>query len=277
LGVEVRETRYMRLEVLGDGDPEVAVVGGIHGDEPCGRDAVERFLDDPPAVDRPVAFVVANEEALAANSRFVDEDLNRAFPGDRDAATHEGRLAARLGEALSDCTTLSLHSTRSFGEPFGIVSGVDDFAREIAPRLPLVALVDTGDFDRGRIFEAVPRTIEIECGFQGTAEAAANGIEVTRAFLVATGVLPPTAAAAGESDEDRRIDVFRLEDSVPKRAADRYEVSVTNFDLVAAGEPFAATDGEQVLAEEDFYPVLMSADGYEELFGYTASFAGTLP
>ena len=75
----------------------------------------------------------------------------------------------------------------------------------------------------------------------------------------------------------RSLEVFRLEDRVPKRAADSHEVYVANFERVPAGEAFAATDGEPVHAEEDFYPVLMSANGYEELFGYTASFAGTLP
>lgn len=267
----------MRFEVLGDGPPEVAVVGGLHGDEPCGRAAVEHFLDDPPEVARPVAFVVANEEALAAGRRFLDEDLNRAFPGSHDAETHEGRLAARIAEAIGDCETLSLHSTQSFGEPFAIVNHIDDFVRDVAPRLPITALVDAGSFDVGRLFESVPRTIEIECGFQGTAEAAANAIEVTEAFLVATGVLPATAAPEGDRWPTADLEVFRLEDRVPKRAAETYEVYVANFERVPAGEAFAATDGEPVHAEDDFYPVLMSAEGYEELFGYMASFAGTLP
>jgi len=70
----------MRVETLGEGEPEVAVVGGIHGDEPCGPRAIEAFLRDPPPVERPVEFIVANEEALARNLRYVEEDLNRAIP-----------------------------------------------------------------------------------------------------------------------------------------------------------------------------------------------------
>lgn len=267
----------MRCEVLGDGPPEVAVVGGIHGDEPCGPDAIERILADPPAVERPVAFVIANEEAIAAGTRFVDADLNRAFPGDPDADSHEGRLAARIGDRLGPCSTLSMHSTQSFGNPFGIVNGVGDFAREIAPQLPLVALVDAGDFDAGRLFEAVPRTIEVECGFQQSQAAAENALDVTWAFLRATGVIATEPDREPFARANGTLEVFRLEERVPKRTADTYEVHVTNFDRVAAGEAFAATDGEPVHADAEFYPVLMSSEGYEELFGYTASFAGTLP
>lgn len=39
----------MRVAQLGEGDPEIAVVGGIHGDEPCGVHAVERLIEERPA------------------------------------------------------------------------------------------------------------------------------------------------------------------------------------------------------------------------------------
>ncbi len=90
----------MRVAQLGSGTPEIAVVAGIHGDEPCGVRAVERLLDERPTVNRPVKLVVANEAALERRVRFIDEDLNRTFPGDPDAKTHEGRLAAALVSEL---------------------------------------------------------------------------------------------------------------------------------------------------------------------------------
>lgn len=72
----------MRVRTVGDGTPELALVACLHGDERCGETAVERVLAEKPALKRSVRFVVANEEAIAANDRYVDEDLNRAFPGD---------------------------------------------------------------------------------------------------------------------------------------------------------------------------------------------------
>uniref|UniRef100_UPI000ABCAF2C succinylglutamate desuccinylase/aspartoacylase domain-containing protein n=1 Tax=Haloferax profundi TaxID=1544718 RepID=UPI000ABCAF2C len=87
----------MRIYELGDGTPEVSVVGSIHGDEPCGARAIERFVAEDPDVERPVKLIVANEEALDADVRYLDEDLNRAFPGDPHAENHERRLAYDLG------------------------------------------------------------------------------------------------------------------------------------------------------------------------------------
>lgn len=252
----------MRVAQIGSGTPELAVVAGVHGDEPCGVRAVERLLDERPTVERPVKLIVANEEALERRVRFVDEDLNRAFPGDPDAKTHEGRLAHRLVEELEGCLTFSMHSTQSHAEPFAIVNGVSETAKDIVPQLPVTAMVETSNFSEGRLFSEID-TIEVECGLQGSETAAQNADRLTRAFLTTVGALPGDTMASD-------LPVYRLTDVIRKREADTYEVFVENFTEVDAGAPFAAADGERQIAEESFYPVLMSPNGYRDVFGYAA-------
>ncbi|ELZ54483.1 succinylglutamate desuccinylase/aspartoacylase, partial [Halorubrum hochstenium ATCC 700873] len=48
------------------------------------------------------------------------------------------------------------------------------------------------------------------------------------------------------------------------------------FERVESGERFAAADGEPLLADEPFYPVLLSPNGYRDQFGYVADRVGTL-
>ncbi|ELY95842.1 succinylglutamate desuccinylase/aspartoacylase domain-containing protein [Natrialba taiwanensis] len=252
----------MRVAQLGSGTPEIAIVAGVHGDEPCGVRAIERLLDEQPTVSRPVKLIVANEKALERQVRFVDEDLNRAFPGDPDAETHEGRLANELVSALGDCLTFSMHSTQSHADPFAIVNEVSETATTVCPQLPVVAMVETSEFAEGRLFSTV-ETIEVECGLQGSETAAQNADRLTRAFLTAVGALP--------GDTVRRdLPVFRLTDVIPKERAEKYEVFVENFTEVPAGDPFVAADGVEQIAEEAFYPVLMSSNGYRNVFGYSA-------
>lgn len=252
----------MKVAQLGPGTPEVALVGGIHGDEPCGVRAIERLLDERPTVTRPVKLVVANERAFEEQVRYVDEDLNRAFPGDPNADTHEGRLAHELVSEIDDCLTFSMHSTQSHADPFAIVNGVTEMATEICPQLPISALVETGNFAEGRLFTAVD-TIEVECGMQDTETAAQNAARLARTFLTAVGCLPGDTVR-------RELPVYQLVDIIPKEAADRYEVFVDNFERVDAGDEFAAVDGEIRIATESFYPVLMSSYGYRDVFGYAA-------
>ncbi|MFP8891390.1 succinylglutamate desuccinylase/aspartoacylase family protein [Natrialbaceae archaeon A-CW2] len=258
----------MRVAQLGSGTPEIAVVAGIHGDEPCGVRAVERLLETDPSVKRPVKLVIANELALERGVRYVDEDLNRAFPGHTEATTHEGQLAAKLADELEHCLTFSMHSTQSHAEPFAIVEALGERARDICPQLPISAIVETGPYADGRLFSEVD-TIEIECGLQGSDAAVENAHQLTRAFLTAVDVLP--------GDTVRRdVPVFELVDRIDKTAADTYEVFVENFQRVEAGSPFAAADGEKQVASEPFYPVLMSPYGYRNVFGYTARKLETL-
>ncbi|WP_254862934.1 succinylglutamate desuccinylase/aspartoacylase domain-containing protein [Halovivax gelatinilyticus] len=252
----------MRVEQLGTGDPSVALVGGIHGDEPCGVNAIDRLLETRPEVIEPVKFVVANELAIEQSVRYVEEDLNRAFPGDPDGSTHESRLAARLAAELEGCYVCSMHSTQSHASPFAVVDGLTGTAKTIGPQLPVSSLVETGPLAQGRLFTGA-ETIEVECGLQGTETATENAYTLARAFLTATGVLP------GETSR-RPLPVFRLNEMIAKKPADRYELFVDNFERVEPGQPFAAADGTVQTASEAFYPVLMSPNGYENVFGYAA-------
>ena len=268
----------MRIHQLGEGVPEVAVVGGLHGDEPCGPAAVDRLVAADPDVERPVKLIVANEEALEREARYVDEDLNRAFPGDPNAETHEGRLASHVARELEGCTTLSLHSTQSYAEPFALCSTVDAVARAVVPSLPTDLLIETEPFTEGRLIEH-PHTLEVECGLQGSDRAAENAYWLSRAFLTATGALAPPMADGDDSldvSTSSEVSVFRLLDPIAKPPGEAYEVFAHNFERVEAGERFATADGETLTADEAFYPVLMSAYGYTDLFGYAAEKAGVL-
>lgn len=261
----------MRVETLGNGTPEIAIVGGIHGDEPCGPVAIESLLDENPDVERPVKLIVANETALSRGVRYVDEDLNRTLPGDPDAETHEGRLAHELHNEIRDCEVLSLHSTQSYAEPFALVDILDGQAESTCPYLSIDSIVETATYSDGRLI-AYPDVIEVECGLQRSDAAVENAKTLVREFLIASGALTNSE----EPPQYRPLPVFRLDKQIPKRKANRYEVFVENFERVAEGERFAAIDGEPLVAESPFYPVLLSAYGYQTVFGYAGALVGRL-
>lgn len=258
----------MQTYQLGSGQPELAIVGGIHGDEPCGVRAVTELWESAPDVQVPVKLVIANEPALERDVRYVDRDLNRSFPGDPDASAYESRLAAELEAELEGCRVLALHSTQSYADPFALVDAVDEFDRRVAPRLSIMALVECGALDDGRMFTSLD-TIEVECGLQGSAAAARNAIRLAREYLVATGALPGTPVP-------RDVPLFRIVRELPKPAASTHEVHVANFERVAPGQAYAIADGEELVSETAFYPVLLSPWGYEDQYGYAAERVGEL-
>lgn len=252
----------MRVVQLGAGTPEVAIVAAVHGDEPCGVRAIERLIEDDPPVQRPVKLIVANEAALDAGVRYLDTDLNRAFGDGVPAGAHEYDLAPRLAAELEGCVALSIHSTQSSDDPFALVNTTHERAAAVCPYLSVAALVEI-DMEEGRLFAVDADLVELEAGRQGSDAAAENAYRIAREFLTATGVL------AGETLA-RELPRFRLEAPIEKPPGDRYRVMAENFERVAAGEAFAEVDGESVVAETAFYPVLLSANGYRDLFGYRA-------
>jgi len=247
------------VTVRGPGEPVAAVVGGIHGDEPSGVRAVRRLRDADLSLRRAVAFVVANPPAVRADERYLDADLNRSFPGDPDG-NREERLAAQLCEVTGDLPTLSLHATHSQPEPFALVDRRQPAAVELAAGLPVPHVVDHHETLDGA-FTACGRVVTVEAGCQRTDEAARTAKRQAEAFLRLVDALD-----ADPTDADPEF--FAVHEPVSKPPGGDYELLVDNFERVPAGTTYATAAGEKLVADEPFYPVLMSECGYEDVFGY---------
>jgi hypothetical protein len=215
-----------------------------------------------------VKLIIANERALEQGVRFIDADLNRAFDADIDPAAHEYGLAHRLTEELRGCIVLSLHSTQSYPDPFGIVANLREPVSNICPFLSIVAVAEV-DEAVVRMFAVEADLFEVEPGHQGTDHAVANAYRIARELLTVTGVL--LGATIG-----RELPIYRLGKPMDKPPAETYEVLVENFEKVEAGEPYATADGEALTADEAFYPILLSANGYTKQFGYAGRLIGQL-
>lgn len=281
----------MRVHTVGDGDPQIAVVGSIHGDEPCGMRAIDRVLAADPKFTKPVKFIIANERALDRGQRYIDEDLNRVFPGDATSESHEQRLAAQLTAELRGMTVLSIHSTQSYSEAFAIVSQLTEMASRIIPQLPVTAAVTSGRFVEGRLLE-LGNVIEVEAGLQGSEQAIDNAEAIIWAFLRAMDALdstevvdretlldPSTAVKTGPrviEGSGSSVPVFRLVDVVPKTIDAEYQLRAENFQRVEHGDVYAIAGEETIVADHAFYPVLMSANGYEHIIGYVAERIDTI-
>lgn len=247
----------MRVEKRGDGEAEYTVVGSIHGDEPAGRNAIEKVLSEDLEFRKAVKFIVANEKALEQEVRFTECDLNRSFPGDAESDCYEERLAAEIMEEIGDTRVLDLHTTHSYPQPFATFSNLNDTTRDLlrstgvknAVYFPNHSGTLNGQLD----------AVVVETGYQKTQQAEANAVGVIKNFLAAQGVID------GKS-QTSEPDVFKYYGTVDGD----WEFTAENFKKVRAGESFAENDGEKLVAKEDFYPVLMSTNGYRGQLGFKA-------
>ena len=276
----------MRVHDLGGDDPSYAVVACLHGDEPCGLRAVEHLRANEPALAEPLRLVVANERAIDDGCRCVDEDLNRAFPGDPDGDSHESRLAADVLSAVEGRTVLDFHSTVSGPEPFAVVGRAPDRSLALAAATGTDHAVDAGYLGGGLLSHV--DGVAVECGLKGSTAAAGVAVRVLARFLTAaelvsepaavltsdqTAAPPDTAPGHTLPARGTTPELFRI---VGEAGQPGDVFTGENFQRVAAGEAFAHRDGEPVRAEEPFYPVLMSTDGYADKLGFRAVREGRL-
>jgi succinylglutamate desuccinylase len=255
--------------ILGPGaDADIAIVGGIHGDEPSGVRAVRRVIESNPDFQRPVKLVVANPPAVASHRRHLDVDMNRVFPGDPASPERERRLAAATLKEINDCSVvLSLHSTHSYDDPIALVSRSEPAVQGLAARLPVSHVVDpTPCFDGA--FPACAPVVSIEAGRQLTEEATETATDLVDAFLRLTDALPGAVPTTDST-------YYTVTDAVSKQPDTEYDLKIENFDVVEAGTTVARGGDREFVADDDFVPILMSETGYDDILGYKGEVAGS--
>jgi len=248
----------VRVHKLGEGDPEYVIVGGIHGDEPCGPKAIERFLDSDYEVLEPLKFIVANERALEQEERYLEADLNRVFPGDKSSDKYEERLAAKIMDEIEGKKVLDIHSTMSHPDPFVNLSDINEVTVSLAKSTSVSNVVYFPE-DSGTMYEKVDGILA-ESGLQRTEEAAENAYNLLINFLAANGIIE-------DSFELSEPSYFQFKETVEGSG---YSFTAKNFQKVEKGEVFAQKEGKKLRAEEPFYPVLMSTEGYDDMVGFKA-------
>jgi hypothetical protein len=98
---------------------KILVIGGMHGNEPLGKEVVKLFQNKP---IRDVGTVLANEQAIKQDCRFVKNDLNRSFPGNLSSKDYETKRAAEiLHQAKRYDLVLDFHNTHCPNNDCGFV------------------------------------------------------------------------------------------------------------------------------------------------------------
>ncbi len=259
----------MKLIERGSGRPRIAVVGGIHGDEPAGVRIVERLVDtiDTEDCNGTVQLFLANEPAIERGVRYTDVDLNRAFPGNLESDAYESALAARLVELLSGADAiLALHTSHSAPPPFVIYSNMTDSVRRTITGLPVDYAVDSSELRGTTLDSILPHAVSIEVGRQGSDDAVDDGYEAVLDFCRVHGVLTDEAPTFTETE------VIVGHEEVPKGSGEPH-VYYRNFEEIPKGAVFARDETYTHNVEtEGIVPVLASEHGYEDIFGIYGSF-----
>ena len=219
--------------------PLVVAIGGIHGNEPAGVQALEQLFDllqEEPMVNPGFTFrgellaLRGNLEALRAGKRYIDIDLNRIWKPfvkgtDNSFPTVEAReldgMMAAIENALADSTAeelvlIDLHTTTATGGIFA-VTGDDAPSLLLAAELgvPVIkgmlsglqgttlSYFRSGEYD----FQHPCRAITFEAGAHDDEESTARALAATVNLLRSVGCVREEDVSTHHEETLRRAAV----------------------------------------------------------------------
>lgn len=260
----------------GEEGPLLVCVGGIHGNEPAGVEALRRVLgrlaDERPVFRGEVVGVAGNLEALSRSTRFVDEDLNRIWTLERVARVRDRGLAAadagsssteeremsgvlRLLESIlpddaegREVHVVDLHTTSSESVPFVTLS--DSLGnRAFARQFPLPLVLGLEEELEGTLLDYVDHLGHVAIGIEGGSHRAPSSVDhLERAVWLALASLEMVALDAAPEPGRLRRSLARAAEDVPSLFEVRYRHALRdgdgyrmdpgyrNFQEVGAGE-----------------------------------------
>ena len=122
------------LENTNPSSKKVTLVCCLHGEEEFSFHVFKYFeehLNNFPGLK----LILANEPALDKNERYLDQDLNRAFPGSEDG-NREERLALEIMKNISqEDYLLDVHTTVSDTEMVPILTSMNEKTKSIVNAL----------------------------------------------------------------------------------------------------------------------------------------------
>lgn len=277
-------------------------VGGVHGNEPSGVEAIRRVLSRLSGERTPfrgeLVGLAGNLTALERGSRYVDEDLNRVWTLDRIAALRDGRndpdtVEAREQRELLEAVTseldgsggsrtfcLDLHTTSSESVPFLTFS--DSLRnRTFAGNFPLPLVLGLEEEVDGALLDYLHHlghvTLAVEGGNHADPDSVEHLVAVLWLALVAAGCVKlghvPEAGGlrARLSEAVHGVPrIFELRYRHELREGDEFRMmpGFRNFQEVEAGEPVARDRRGEVQApvEGRLFLPLYQAKGEEGFF-----------
>jgi succinylglutamate desuccinylase len=226
--------------------PKVTIVCCQHGDEPFGKEVFD-FFSSRSKLFPQLKIILANPEALALGSRFIEEDLNRAFPGSVEG-THESKLAYSLNQEIKGCDyLLDIHTTLSNIRMTPIVTVMNDAVKRIINACDSreVAFM-TSPMAKQSLIGQINNGVSLEFGLKYSKRP--------EALEEAVSIISRLLEAAERTPKKRKI--FFIDDVMPKNGSVELPARISNFRKVTA---------------LGVYPFLFHRNSYPTIYCHTAS------
>lgn len=238
---------------------------GTHGDEKIGLQVADA-LEKLPIKKGELIVHIANEKAFKLNKRFIDKDLNRAFPGKKNG-NYEERRAYELSPFIKSADiVIDIHSTTSELKNALIVTHLNAKIRKYIDVIsPQYALVMKATKNNTLISQA-KIGIAFEYGKDDDQKAIDKVITGIKRLLAYFEMIN----FSSRKTKNPKVTFFNVYGTVSKNKNMFLDKKIKNYKLVKKGQVYATIAGKKILAKNNFYPILFGQNNYEDIFGFAA-------
>lgn len=243
--------------------PKIAIVGCVHGNELIGEKVMKKIRNLDIKKGQ-LATIIANEKAMKKGARFIDTDLNRSFPGNKNG-TLEEEIAFKLLDILKNYDfIIDIHSTTTDTKSLIIITRLNSKIKKILRFLkPKRIALMPPKFSRHSLSYNAKMCVSFEYGKDKSAKALKETIKDIKNLLLYFDMID------GSNKNKNKTEFYKIVSAVKKEKKFKLH-KISNFKLVKKGQIIAKCKNEKINADEDFYPILFGERAYKDIFGFKA-------
>ena len=246
----------------------------MHGDEPCGAEAIHRVRGElergSVTLERGTLFLIhANPEASRQKRRHTETgaDLNRLWDFDfvdalnRDVWGYEHNRVLELKDVVGDLDVfLDLHSATSATPPFAVSNGSRQ-AAELAAQIGVEFLVESWETLADKVVIGFLTTrdvpaLSVECGAHQDGQTADRAYDIARNFIAATGLTGATPDITRHA-----VRTVHVVETIAKPSAEfGFSSPWKGFERLESGTVIGSDTVTEVRASQRCYAVLPNED-----------------
>ncbi len=241
--------------------PLVVVLGCIHGNEKTGAEVID-YLKKIKIKRGTLVLQIGNPLAKLKNRRFIDQDLNRSFPG-KIKGNYEEMLAYKLKLLISRADfVIDLHTSTADTKSFAIATKRNKSVIKLVSILNLSRIVFMNkNFSRKALTYYCKAGISLEYG------------KNTSKKLIIADILTMLGRLGLTDFKKRKIiktKFYSVISTLKKNNRHVLSKNIRNFKSVKKGDIIANLDKKKLRATKNFYPILFGEKAYKDIFGFCA-------
>jgi len=253
--------------IRGEGSPKIAIVGSIHGDEPVGSNIITA-LKKYKIKKGEVRMIIGNQNALKKKKRYIIEDLNRCFPGDKKGKG-EKVLAYNILKEIQDVDyCIDIHSTTTNTHRAIIIKrktrGVKKLISLFNPEHVVGMPRGAGD---GALINYCKAGISFEYGKHNSRSTYTESLRDILVILRGLGILEEKKQ---RGEIIRKTTYYSIYGTEQRPESFVMRNTIVNFKRIVRGDVLGRVGGKKILAQDSFYPVLFGPKSYKDIMGFKA-------